>query len=368
MVANLIEVLVPDTMEGEERNESKHEFNLFLDKEITKKLADASEIAEDDDILCTVEFRGFKPKPPVNTKGNVNVQVDDFSTWVPDPNVKLRKPERHNDGNSKVINNNLRARKDSWRHDYKQKEIDYVFRHYTDVRQYVEQYRRGYTYHNFPPSRTPHGEQVGFVSLSRLPWTDNTVINRPTLPPRISQQIINNSSPPNTPGHKQPCGPQNKESSSHIGSNAQQLPPSTNNKGSGVPQIPTKPNPNSANINNAHKGANTNPKGPPSLLDLQHKYKIDPCAIKKFKEEGVDPPNEESGRRSRKGSAGQSRASSAKSAKETIHSRSGGNVNLTPGSKVINGKESKAGHLAGIFHGKSMKQIPSNGFNIDVQP
>ncbi len=368
MVANLIEVLVSGTME-EERNESKHEFNLFLDKEITKKLADVSEIVEDNDILCTVEFRGFKPKPAVNTKGNVNVQVDDFSTWVPDPNVKLRKPEKQNEGSSRVINNNLRSRRDSWRHDYKQKEIDYVFNHYTDVRQYVEQYRRGYTYHNFPPSRTPHGEQVGFVSLSRLPWTDNTVVNRPTLPPRISQQIINNSSPPPTPGHKLEHGQQNKESSSHMESNALQLPPSTNTKGSVAPQIASKANPNSANINNAHKGVNTNSKGPPSLLDLQHKYKIDPGAIKKFKEEGVDPPNEDSGRRSRKDSACQSRASSAKSAKETIQSRTGGNVNLTPGSsKVINGKESKGGHLAGIFHGKSMKQIPSNGFNIDVQP
>lgn len=69
---------------------------------------------------------------------------EDFCAWCPDPNVKVRKPD-------KVAKTQATKEREYhvWR-DYRPKEINFVFKHYPDWQRYIEQYRYEHTY-NFGP-------------------------------------------------------------------------------------------------------------------------------------------------------------------------------------------------------------------------
>ena len=111
----------------------------------------------------------------------------------------------------------------------------------------------------------------------------------------------------------------------------------------------------------------------PDILNLQHRYKIDPGAIKAALianlggvgshgspdsdrlEENRDPIDDSKGYWKNP-----VRTTSAKSVKATIHSRSSGTVNLTPTSAARHGT---IPHLQG-----TLSQIPSSGDGTDSRP
>lgn len=122
-------------MSDDERNESNHEFNFFLDRKIQNRLLDQD-----------IEIGNENDDPKVLYKSS-----NSLAGWIPKTGVVLRKNEKEKES---------KKSKDDppfWREPFpKPKEIDYEFRHYLDPRKYMEQYR---IYHTCQiPVRGPSGK------------------------------------------------------------------------------------------------------------------------------------------------------------------------------------------------------------------
>ena len=169
-------------MNGNERKESQHENNLFLDREIQKSLLSVEEGEEEEEVQKTI--LGISPQALNSTNttttkespstGNKSAIVkgsrllDDFEAWCPDPTIKLRKPDKQH-----------RTHKDRdfprWESisskDYRPKEISFVFKHHREWRRYMDQYRQEHTY-NFGPL----GERVIDKVIPKLhPYPDQLI-------------------------------------------------------------------------------------------------------------------------------------------------------------------------------------------------
>ena len=79
---------------------------------------------------------------------NIIKYLDDMCGWIPDPSIQYRRQP-----NDKISKGNGKSVKPDWsslsrrtgRHDNQQQIIDYEFKHYTNLRKYIEQYRRFHT-------------------------------------------------------------------------------------------------------------------------------------------------------------------------------------------------------------------------------
>ena len=129
----------------EEKQESSHEFNFFIDRQLQNKLLQA-----DDDLLSEKESAD-KSLVRNNLKSGKVTKTDvksdkfgDFTGWFPDQKLVCRK----SDG----AKPDLKPRENTFIHpwrDYKRnREESYVFKHYTDSRKYIEQYRNEHRSHN----------------------------------------------------------------------------------------------------------------------------------------------------------------------------------------------------------------------------
>ena len=297
-------------------NDVKHDKDCSLVRECQIGLLALSEEEDNKNVLTIPEFRAFKNKINVSAQ----MMADDFSAWILDTTIKPRKLEKPQDTKA----HKDKIRREAWRTEAKLKEIQYVFRHYSDPQQYMEQYRMSYTFHNFSPQRSGTLDAPKFVSLSRLPWTEK-IRRQQQLPPKLVNRIIHNDV-----NH-------NKVSEKDMRKDNNIVPkePKVNRN------RPTSSQPNSANTKCPRPRSNTNSK--PSLLELQHKYKLDPNAIK-LTVSKVSAPDQEMETNSGRIPAAGSRASSAKSFKETLHSRTRGHVNLVPSPKKMEDTEGKFGH------------------------
>ena len=319
-----------------DKNETYHEKNCTLIRDIQLQLLATAEEEEHKNILMMPEFKGFNSKV-------INAHtIDDFSAWIPDTTVKPRKP----DIITKVPKEKMR--REAWRLEAKQKEIPYMFKHYSDPQQYIEQYRRSYTFHNFNPSRGNDVDIPKFVSLSRMPWAKNT--QRQQLPPKLVNRIINDTPDWNNASLEKIVSTENS-----LGTKERTEQGLHRNQ----PRTPSS-QPNSANTQTKRTKGNANYK--PSLLELQHKYRLDPNAIKvtTSKMETPNHDNTQSGR----SSAADSRTGSAKTFKEIFKGRT--SVNLTQSSRKRENTEVKSGRNGHVICHKGTKL--HNGFDADLRP
>ena len=319
-------------MTQHDKNETYHEKNCTLIRDLQLKLLATAEEEDHKSVLMMPEFRKF------NSKVTNASTFDDFSAWIPDKTIKPRKP----DNITKVPKE--KVRREAWRPEAKQKEIPYVFKHYLDPQQYIEQYRRSYTFHNFIPSRGNEVDIPKFVSLSRMSWAKNT---QRQLPPKLVNRIINDTSQWNdasleTKFHREHSVVKKERTEDGLHRNR---PPALSSQ--------------SDNANTQIKRAKSNANCKPSLLELQHKYKLDPNAINMntSKMEISNHDNTRSGR----SSATDSRKGSGKTFKEFFQGIT--SINLAQSSrKNTEVKSGRNGHTAGH---KGTKR--DNGFPADLR-
>ncbi|XP_078324691.1 uncharacterized protein LOC111124612 isoform X9 [Crassostrea virginica] len=133
-------------MTSEENTECSHEFNFFLDRQLQTKLIEQAEILQAEDLFSQCNLNNTESKN-VNSRGLG--KNEEIQGWVGEPKVVLRKPEKEN----------VKQPQPSWR-DYRNRQNpnqeSFVFKHYGDIRAYIEQYRRD------------HSSGLGFKSHSAL--------------------------------------------------------------------------------------------------------------------------------------------------------------------------------------------------------
>ncbi|XP_048772593.2 uncharacterized protein LOC125678294 isoform X4 [Ostrea edulis] len=122
-------------MTPEENTECSHEFNFFLDRQLQTKLLEQDEILHAEELYSQFNINSSELKI-VNSK--VLGKNEEIQGWVSEPKVVLRKPERES----------VKQPQPSWR-DFRNKQVPiqdpFVFKHYGDIRAYIEQYRRDHT-------------------------------------------------------------------------------------------------------------------------------------------------------------------------------------------------------------------------------
>lgn len=142
--------------QNDERHESNHEFNMFLDHEIQKKLLDISEKGYDDDVFFMGNSNFIQPQVQTAVKNTNRVRYpkyEEFCSWQDSgkyPKDNVKKPENK----TSRLNRERESSNALWK-DFKPKEIQYIFKHFTDTAQYIEQYRYDHTYNFGPLSREP---------------------------------------------------------------------------------------------------------------------------------------------------------------------------------------------------------------------
>ncbi|XP_023933068.1 uncharacterized protein LOC112042564 [Lingula anatina] len=133
-------------MSTDERNEANHEYNFFLDRKIQEQLFDADENL---DKTAQTNTQIKTPRKGNTSKNSVQSQTE-ICEWIPRTGFALRRPEKeinnNNNGTSKKKEDSSHGAPANWRDPHgRQKEIDFKFRHYYDIRKYIEQYRKHHT-------------------------------------------------------------------------------------------------------------------------------------------------------------------------------------------------------------------------------
>lgn len=143
---------------NEENDTGKHEFNFFLDKQIQEKLLEADELiaakeTASSNQLSTANSSNSavisnspsvsKSSPPKPAKDSLRGNI---SGWCSGPGVVFRKTESDVPTRSRTqqsirdaLSQNSRFRPQTYNPQ------DFVFRHYSDSRKYIEQYRKEHT-------------------------------------------------------------------------------------------------------------------------------------------------------------------------------------------------------------------------------
>lgn len=117
-----------EEMTLEEKPESSHEYNYFLDRQLQNKLLSIDEESTESNVKFQISTE-TKPSKPVN-------KCDDITGWNPSKK-SLRKPEKENkvkDTPTPWINPSKSTKQ--------QIQDNFLFRHYADYRDYIEQYRQ----------------------------------------------------------------------------------------------------------------------------------------------------------------------------------------------------------------------------------
>ncbi|XP_052721907.1 uncharacterized protein LOC128192897 isoform X12 [Crassostrea angulata] len=122
-------------MTSEENTECSHEFNFYLDRQLQNKLIEQAEILQADELYYQFNISNTDSK---NVNSKVLGKNEDIQGWFGEPKIVLRKPEKES----------VKQSQPSWR-DYRNKQVPtqdpFVFKHYGDIRAYIEQYRRDHT-------------------------------------------------------------------------------------------------------------------------------------------------------------------------------------------------------------------------------
>lgn len=122
-------------MTSEENTECSHEFNFYLDRQLQNKLIEQAEILQADELYSQFNISNTESK---NVNSKVLGKNEDIQGWFGEPKIVLRKPEKES----------VKQSQPSWR-DYRNKQVPtqdpFVFKHYGDIRAYIEQYRRDHT-------------------------------------------------------------------------------------------------------------------------------------------------------------------------------------------------------------------------------
>ncbi|RUS86883.1 hypothetical protein EGW08_005362 [Elysia chlorotica] len=143
---------------NEENDTGKHEFNFFLDKQIQEQLLEADELITAKETANFVSSKGqvsLNNTAPLNTsnvsgasKNPPSKLVKDssranLSGWCSSPGIAYRKTEsdvpsraRTQQGTRDALSRDSRFRPQT------HNPQDFVFRHYSDPRKYIEQYRK----------------------------------------------------------------------------------------------------------------------------------------------------------------------------------------------------------------------------------
>ena len=288
----------------DERNESNHEYNFFLDKEIQKKLIAYDESSEE-------VLNHFRTNSGLTRAYAVKCIIkDDFCGWSAETSFRPKKPE-------KVVRP-VQKEAPRWDTGRPAKEINYVFKHYRDSKDYMNQYRLEHTY-NFGPL----GKDGATVEIHTTRVTSNPA----------PQDAKSKQHPPRLKSH----------SDSQV--------------------RPTTPN-------------GDTPRGDNNVLELAHKYKFAPHILRAAQVQSAERrrDNDDSDVQS----TTKNRVSSASS--QSRRRKSGKATALQP-SKVPAIPPSPTGTSAGkqprkssptangtpFFQGKTMKHLPSNGYAIDSQ-
>ncbi|XP_060083360.1 uncharacterized protein LOC132562625 [Ylistrum balloti] len=115
-------------MTADEKPESSHEYNFFLDRQLQNKLLDFDEQDIDSRYFQNVKLEGKAFR--------AQARSEEVTGWIFDAKINFRKPEKESSRQSKEFIQ-------PWK-DYKtkqQKDDSYMFRHYGDLKKYIQQYR-----------------------------------------------------------------------------------------------------------------------------------------------------------------------------------------------------------------------------------
>ena len=251
-------------------------------REFKKCLLDFSDRQDMDDTMCM----SYLQKVPVS--------IIQFSVWR---NAETKLPDPIPEGTKRKTERTSKVR-EKWK-EWKPNEINFSFSHSVDYKEHIKQYRQEYTY----KTRTYNKN----TTTGQYKVNGNTEYYSPQTRP---------SKPPVFTAIRQT----GKMKYEHRQNSPKQLTYSS-----------------------------MRAQSEPDILDLQHRYKIDPGAIKKALianlgeiPNGVSDPAKPADYHDPLDDVkgfwkNPVRTTSAKSVKETIHSRSSGTVNLTPTSAARHG-------------------------------
>lgn len=143
-------------VENENKTDSSHDFNLYVDRQLQNKLL---QIDEDSDIEA-YENKLSKQGNNVKTgrSGKYDSKTDDIAGWFPSAKFVARKCEFGANGVKPAEQTKASTFIHPWKDYRAKKEESFVFKHYTEYRKYIEQYRNEHGCHN---SRFPSGNQFG---------------------------------------------------------------------------------------------------------------------------------------------------------------------------------------------------------------
>ncbi|KAJ8300517.1 hypothetical protein KUTeg_022036, partial [Tegillarca granosa] len=117
-----------EEMTLEEKPESSHEYNYFLDRQLQNKLLSIDDESTEPNVKFSISTE-TKPSKPTS-------KVDEITGWTPSK-IALRKPEKENkvkESQTPWINPSKSTKQ--------QIQDNFLFRHYADYREYIEQYRQ----------------------------------------------------------------------------------------------------------------------------------------------------------------------------------------------------------------------------------
>ena len=124
-------------MTTDEKPESSHEFNFFLDRQLQNKLIDLDEEL----FVESYHPNGNNALTTNNSKNNAR-RAEEITSWNHDHSkTNFRKPEKEFSSKQKDFIQ-------PWR-DYNKQKLqqsdNFVFKHYADIRHYIEQYREEFS-------------------------------------------------------------------------------------------------------------------------------------------------------------------------------------------------------------------------------
>ncbi|XP_052790219.1 uncharacterized protein LOC128224424 isoform X2 [Mya arenaria] len=154
--------------ENHTKHDSSHEHNLYFDKQLQNRLL---QVGEDLDIQ-TYESKLSKTGSNVkNSKSNKSEnKAEDITGWFPSAKFVARRTDL---GNSKVETKPANTFIHPWKDYRTKKEDSFVFKHYTEHRKYIDQYRNEHGCYNQQRSAGQIGEMRRVAFQTSNPQQQN---------------------------------------------------------------------------------------------------------------------------------------------------------------------------------------------------
>lgn len=186
-MAVLVDELGMKSEEDDQKNESSHESNVYFDRQLQNKLL------QFDEDMDTDSYESKLSKSWSNLKGAKSLskfdsRVEDITGWFPDAKFIGRRNEIVKT-EPKPTNTFIHP----WKDYRSKKEESFVFKHYTEFRKYIEQYRNQHACHI---SRISAGNQasdmrrMAFQQSSAPPQQTSVTVHQ------LHQPGYSNSAPP----------------------------------------------------------------------------------------------------------------------------------------------------------------------------